>query len=356
MPNGTLIGPELALADPAASANNVPIDLSITFGALFVGLCIGLVLWGMQILQSFWYYLNYPNDPPLLKVWVLLLNLFATSDIAFSFAGIWQATIKSSGKIPDTFATKPVFYRIPMYGFVGFLAQLFFLYRIYKFASVGWVKILIPLTLLPMIVYQLVANIIFAVTWLCTDPGTDVAASALRVNSVTQKWVISSYAVASATDILITIVLSALLLSQRSGVQRTDRLLVRIAITSINTGSWTAVDALLTAILTATNPTNKLDYIYAAPSWVASTLYANTVLCNLNIRQFFRTKDSADSSSIKFASTLHTLRFLKPFRGSPPTSFPSHETESDEHELPTIRVEVGEEPLHRTWLISISIR
>jgi len=319
-------------------AMNVPVDLSTSVGALFIGFSIALVLWGVQILQSFWYYLNYPKDSAPLKVWVLLMNLLASADVAFSFAGIWNAAIRNSGTPPNPFSDKHILYRVAMYAFVGFFAQMFFLYRIFKFASMGWVKYLVPLALLPLIVYQTIANMIFAVTWIDAKPAANsLAAGSVEVHLLTKTrvWVISAYAAACATDILITIVMSALLLSQRSGIQRTDRLLVRIAVTSINTGSWTAINALLTVILTTTTPAS--DLTFSIPSWFASTLYVNTVLCNLNVRQFFRSKD--DESNFIFSST---LRFRKPFRftATHPTARSRNTvTRPNEHELSTFRME-----------------
>jgi len=143
--------------------------------------------------------------------------------------------------------------------------------------------------------------------------------------------VISAYTVATVTDVLITIVMSGLLLSKRSGIKRTDRLLANIAITSINTGSWTVINALLTVILTVA--TSKSTYIFAIPNLSAAPLYVNTVLCNLNVRQFFR--DQEAETSFQFS----TVRIINLFRREPRTRHASATRDTEDAELPTIRIE-----------------
>lgn len=340
-----------ASVPPSGVNQNVPIDLSGTYGALFVGLAIALILWGMQTLQSVWYYLNYPKDPRMLKIWIAAICLLSTLDVGFSFAGVWEGTISSSGAVPQTFSNPSLFYRIVVYGVVGFLSQLFFLYRIIKFADILLIKYGIPLLLLPLIVYQMIANIVYAALWLrvSANPGPDIAAANIRIFESTQKWVVSSYAVACATDIVIAFVMGGLLLTRRSGIARTDRLLVRITITSINTGSWTAVNALLTVILTLKTP--QTDYIFAVPSLTASTLYANSVLCNLNVRQFFRASDAASTTNNNWGSSVHKWKTSMGWRVDPSTARSRNSTRGTEQniELPTISLDTtqnSEDILH----------
>jgi len=76
---------------------------------------------------------------------------------------------------------------------------------------------------------------------------------------------------------------------RRTGTKRTDKLLTELAIASVATGSWTALDSILIVILTTSTPSSA--FLFAAPNFCFSSLYINTVLCNLNIRQFFRERD-----------------------------------------------------------------
>jgi len=321
----------LAAVDP--SAMNVPIDLGRTFGALLIGLSFALILWGMQTLQSVWYYLNYPKDPLILKIWVAVISVLSTLDVGFSFAGVWEGAIRNSGTPPDAFSTKPIFWRIIAYGFVGFLCQLFFLYRIVKFAEARIIKYGIPILLMPLMIYQMIANFVYAALWLKSDPGTDIAAATIKTVNATSVWVVSSYAVTCATDVIIALVMSGLLLQKRSGIAQTDKLLVKIAVTSINTGTWTAIDALLTVIFSLVTPNS--DFIFAIPSWFASVLYVNTVLCNLNVRQFFRAKDTERNSK-----GLGSIRMLNPGSwGSGGSSGRVHTEQHREDPVELIRVE-----------------
>ncbi|KIJ06274.1 hypothetical protein PAXINDRAFT_20528 [Paxillus involutus ATCC 200175] len=66
--------------------------------------------------------------------------------------------------------------------------------------------------------------------------------------------------------------------------EKTDRMLLRLILVSINTGLWTAVLALLSIILLVSLPATEL--VYAGVYYPLCTLYSNTFLANLNIRSY----------------------------------------------------------------------
>lgn len=272
----------------------VPLDLGLTYGALLVGSLIGCVLWGVQALQTVWYYLHYPTDPTSLKLFVAFINAVGTADNVMGILSIWHGAIRNSGLPPDIFSNPLLFIRIPFSGVVALLSQFFFVYRIFRFADLPLIKYGVPILLSPLIIFQLVGNSLSAGTWLATNPGSNPLAAEIRAQEHLQRIIIALYSATCAADIVIAFVMCFLLFRRRTGLKRTDRLLSNLAIASINTGSWTAIDSILIVILTSSTPTST--FLFAAPNFLFSSLYINTVLCNLNIRQFFRERESQPSS------------------------------------------------------------
>ena len=85
--------------------------------------------------------------------------------------------------------------------------------------------------------------------------------------------------------------------------------------------------------------TPNSDFIFAIPSWFASVLYVNTVLCNLNVRQFFRARDT-DHRDAPGSKGIGSIRVLNP--GSWGSGSGGH-VRSDQHReepVELIRVEV----------------
>jgi len=320
----------------------VPLDLSTTYGALLIGSYIGCVLWGAQILQTVWYFLNFPRDPISMKIFVVVLNLVASLDMIFEILSIWFGTITASGTIPNVFTNPYLFYRIPTFAVVVFFAQNFYLYRIYKFATVDFIKYGIPTLLLPLIFFQLIANSYIAANWLnlrsaASLPSADIIQLEVGIQTRVTKIILPLYGSACATELLIAIVMCGLLFQRRTGIGSTDKLLLNLAATSINTGIWPALVALLIVILTkATSPT---DFIYASPTYISSTLYVNSILCNLNVRQFFRKQPDSGSTTKAFSSILFKKNNKRPGHPGLDTNIPDvtidqpHTFDSGEYEL-----------------------
>ncbi|GJE83991.1 hypothetical protein PsYK624_000650 [Phanerochaete sordida] len=67
--------------------------------------------------------------------------------------------------------------------------------------------------------------------------------------------------------------------------RRTDKVILRLTILTINTGLWTAVLAIIDFSLIAWRPLNTVFVIFEYP---LSALYLNTFLANLNARKYVR--------------------------------------------------------------------
>ncbi|KAK0466154.1 uncharacterized protein EV420DRAFT_1510150 [Desarmillaria tabescens] len=96
------------------------------------------------------------------------------------------------------------------------------------------------------------------------------------------------WAVSAAVDILISASLLAMLWTRRHNVFKdTTQILNRLSILIVNTGLWTSLITVLTLIGLQVVILEEQD-IYAALSFITCPLYCNTLLANLNIRDYIR--------------------------------------------------------------------
>ncbi|KIK58403.1 hypothetical protein GYMLUDRAFT_74926 [Collybiopsis luxurians FD-317 M1] len=100
---------------------------------------------------------------------------------------------------------------------------------------------------------------------------------------------------ASAVDLTLSLVIT-LILYRRSSVTRfssTSSMLKKLILISINNGLWTAIFALLDLILYVIYPTMSLYLIF---DYMMCSLYTNTLLANLNARDWMGSTEVSVSS------------------------------------------------------------
>jgi len=172
-------------------------------------------------------------------------------------------------------------------GFVAFITQSFFLYRIWKLNNGKW---LVPVLLMPAVMFQLVGEIVYIVLSLrqVSTAGGLVVLSNL---------VFAINGTATAVDILISALLVYYLLQSRTGFTKSNQIIARLIVFTAATGMWTAVVALIGLITLKAYPTTL---IYAALDFVQCPLYCITLLSNLNAREFLRGQTRASNQLNSF--------------------------------------------------------
>ncbi|KAL0947469.1 hypothetical protein HGRIS_013574 [Hohenbuehelia grisea] len=172
---------------------------------------------------------------------------------------------------------------------VSLPTQLYFTHRIWIFSGKKWI---FPAIFVPASLFHLAGRIAFTILSLRAPGGSDGPAVIQRMAQLQ----IAFWAIAAAEDILISAVLIKLIWERRPGddeIKSTRDILRRLILLSINTGVWTALDALFTIILLVAYPTK---FYFAALVFVQAPLYANSLLANLNARSFVRGKASRSRS------------------------------------------------------------
>ncbi|KAF9492071.1 hypothetical protein BDN71DRAFT_1509759 [Pleurotus eryngii] len=257
----------------------------------YVAILVNNVLWGISCTQTFLYFLHFrKNDKNLIKaLWLSRTFVVAvitnvddqltcsricdTTHLILTNRGFWvDIVLSDNGFIVSQEYLWASFFTC----LVALPCQLFFVYRIWIFAGKFW---LIPTIFVPASVYQLAGYIAFLVMNYKTI-------SIAQFYSL-QKLLKSIWGVSAVEDTLITLVLFYMLWKQRDGelLRQTSQLLYRVMFIGINTGTWTALVALF-ALITMTVWPNSMAFV--SLNLVISPIYCNTLLANLNARDYIR--------------------------------------------------------------------
>ncbi|KAH9850851.1 hypothetical protein C2E23DRAFT_886910 [Lenzites betulinus] len=254
-----------------SSSAGIP-SLGRTYGALYVGSCLGFMLYGLTVHQVYKYYKLYPSDIAFLKYLVLLIFVLETFHTLLWVIDGYHYFIQDYFD-PDALSIGHWTDKINIFltGLVIVICQGFYARRVFLIGPKF--KGLVAIAAMCM-------GLFF---------GFDIAAGVIAfttLNLVTfarYSWMISAaYGFALVTDIILTGTLVVVLLRCRTGLQQTDSVVELLVIYAINTGLLTSIFGVLAFVFALILPGNL---IYAGISIVVAKLYANSVLAVLNSRR-----------------------------------------------------------------------
>ncbi|KAJ7678937.1 hypothetical protein DFH06DRAFT_1165265 [Mycena polygramma] len=267
-----------------------PIDLNKTFGALLIGIIVSAALYGVTCLQTFYYFTNY-NDGLWAKSLVLALWVLETVHSIFECHAIYWFVILNYDDPPALAkATWSAVLTLLLSSGIMLLVHLFYARRVWHMSRKN-----LPLTI-----------IILLLAFAHSGTGVVIAVRAFQLQYFTAVATItgivdSSLALAVVTDVLIAASLSYYLQTSRSGIKRTDTLINRLMVYTINNGILTSAFDIVTLVFVTTEVNNL---IFLAVFEVVGNLYTNSMLATLNSRQPHGTATTADDvniSSIKLS-------------------------------------------------------
>ncbi|KIJ64795.1 hypothetical protein HYDPIDRAFT_28156 [Hydnomerulius pinastri MD-312] len=267
------------------------INLGSEYGPILAGIFITLVFYGISIMQTFLYYLQYPEDKVHLKLLVVIVFLLDTLHKFLACAGIWNYLVQYYGDFINLEDSHPpIFLASLVTSLLSFITQSFFVYRIWSLNKTRF-KWVVPAALMPFITAQPVICSYYVAKALVASNADAVRGDLLKTVAN------ASNGIAAAVDVVIAIAMCILLAMGRTGFnQNTDRMLLRLMFISINTGLWTAVVAVLAVILLVALPSEE---VYSVAILPLGTLYCNTLLASLNVRSYVRGDDSYEVYNIK---------------------------------------------------------
>ncbi|KAN0080021.1 hypothetical protein V8E55_009587 [Tylopilus felleus] len=311
-------------ANPLASLDGA------VYAPLYFAAVLTTAFYGVSCMQTtelranprrFFYYVHYPNDRRLMKIFVGVMWALDTIHEALTVAGVYKYIMAGLAnpltmvdEIPEIDAS------------VALPTQAFFAYRIYIFSGNN---ILVPLLWVRLskrssrsvslqTLGRLESNwersfctsvvaILYEVKSFYSVNGSIhvVGFTVIEDHFFTgkQSLATASLSVAAAVDVLIAIGMTFLLLRKQNagGFADTAHILQRLTMFAVNTGSWTALFAVLSAIFTAVFRANALSAVFSIP---LSSVYCNTLLANLNARTYIR----GDGTTHNASTDLVTVR------------------------------------------------
>ncbi|KAI5121772.1 hypothetical protein M0805_009583 [Coniferiporia weirii] len=204
----------------------VPVDLSLTLGALQIGTYISTTLFGVMSMQTYYFYVNFPNERKLLKGLVAWIWLFELLHAAFVTCSIFEMSVKNFGNFAEFV---PLKVSIVWSATVAFSIQAFFAYRI-RIMSQRWEITLVCWTLSLM---QYLTSLIDIAKWFKLG-------NFIEFDHKPWGWTVAAVlGVTMANDIIIAASLSYHLYRNRSGIPSTERLIHRLIKFTIQTGLLT---------------------------------------------------------------------------------------------------------------------
>ncbi|KAI0654671.1 hypothetical protein C8Q70DRAFT_1086597 [Cubamyces menziesii] len=229
-------------------------SLQDTFGALFIGMCICILLYGMTLHQTYLYWRFFQRDPRFLKFVVSLIIAKPYNYLVIDYFNPLRLLSDTCSQQIDlsSFYTRRVYMIDPSY------------------------RVLVAL----------------AIILLVSEFGFMVA---LTVKAF------QGHKLTVSIDSIVSGVLITVLLKSKTGFKRTDSLIQTLMVYTINTG---VIAGILTFVFALVMPGNL---IYTAVGVVATKLYANSVLAVLNARRSLSERvglDGSRTNTLQFGGNL----------------------------------------------------
>ncbi|KAL7278341.1 hypothetical protein ACG7TL_008317 [Trametes sanguinea] len=279
---------------PILHALGLP-SVASTSGASYIGIVIGMMLYGLTVHQGYRYYKMYPQDKIYLKVLVSVIFYHYLVSESFNVAG----SVYCHWTIRSTFIITSM---------ILLSCGMFYCFRVYIIGGrYRWLVIPAVITMTAAFVFGMIAGIKAIVF---VRELTDLR----RIS-----WLVSvAYGFVVATDVILTGSLIFVLYRLRSSSEsssRSNSILDTLIVYTINTALLTSIVSVVTFIFVsttslmaaATSPLTLDDpkglvipgnLIYASVSIIGVKLYANSVLAMLNSRSSLDDKFMDDFATV----------------------------------------------------------
>ncbi|PBK86519.1 hypothetical protein ARMGADRAFT_1017212 [Armillaria gallica] len=304
-------------------------------GPIIVGYLLHWGLFGTLSVQLYLYYLAFPKDKKLTKYLVYVIyvvefvqTVFVTQD-AFAMFGYGFGDLEALTRMDFNWLVVPV-----MGGVVACVGQIFYAYRIFVLSRSRTVPAFVTCV-------SLTSSVAALITGVYTFEDNDIT----KLNNTKTSIALGIWCGGSALcDVVIAICMAYYLTHRNPSFRQTRILVANLIRLTIETGSVTAVVALLSLVLFFVFPHQTF---YGPPIFILPKLYANTVYMVLNSRiRIVGGRDTyASSNDMELTTTLMMDTTPHPTQGTQRTDGVqgqvlvvaiTKEVFSDDHEMSRI--------------------
>ncbi|KAJ7580897.1 hypothetical protein C8J56DRAFT_961076 [Mycena floridula] len=280
----------------------VRIDLTNTFGSGFIGAMFTAALYGLTTLQTYLFFVYYPNDILPLRLFVAAIWVLDTAQTSLVGVCMYHYLVANyDNPVALSSGHWSLFLSMAMNVIVAVMVQSFFTLQIFTLCSRKvrwWVSSAIFLTVIGHFCFGIATVIIF----FKKKTFAEIQAPEVILDAATP---FAAFDVVS--DILISVALCILLYGSRSGISATNTLISTLILYAINRCLLTSVVAVVEVITFSLSPKSLW---FLAIDFTIGKLYANSALASLNSRRSLRGTASETktevinlrSSTVQFSS------------------------------------------------------
>ncbi|KAJ6594854.1 hypothetical protein B0H19DRAFT_1366610 [Mycena capillaripes] len=266
------------------------------FGPMLIGVLLNTTLYGVLLVQMSMYYKHYKQDRKWFRYLAFYLLIAETANVVFDVGLIYEPLITRYGTAkarevsplllrPDAAVTVAISTPI----------QLFVAWRIQVITHSYFFPIIIGLTSLISFAGGL------SVTTMVTLHSN--YSSFANLHPFVTTWLSAS----AACDVILSAALIYSLYTRKSGERSTDRYINRIIRLTVQTGSITAIAALLDLFIFLFSPGSTLQFVWDFP---LSKLYSNALFSTLNSRPWTE-EASKDTTNVLFERSPIEVRSMR---------------------------------------------
>lgn len=256
-----------------------------TYGAYFIGVIASAVLYGVTCVQVSYYYVGYPSDP-----WHIKALVFAV----FASDTVHQALVTHSAYVylvSDIGAPAglldlvwSLLVEVLFNAITALLVQCFLVMRVYRLSNKSIVITVIVMS-------SVIAEFLLSVIYVAKSLPLRTFAELQQLKGISS----AVNAITAASDVLIAACLCFLLQKSRTGFRRSDTMINRLMLFSLNTGLLTSIFAVASLISISVWPN---AFIYIGFYFCVGRLYCNSLLATLNARRIIRATSTDDDVSM----------------------------------------------------------
>ncbi|PBK95770.1 hypothetical protein ARMGADRAFT_1010693 [Armillaria gallica] len=242
-----------------------------TLGSLLIGLIVSSVIYGITCAQIVRYYQRYRSDSTRLKLAVGIVWLSETASQVMMIYALYYYLIRNRTNI---LALVDINWSLVVpfgtNGLAALIIQVIFARQVYIMSSKN-------MYITGFIYLMSIAQFVLAVVVM-----TKGLHSAYAIYDRFKVLAPPAFAITAANDILIALSLSYFLHTHKSGIARTNGIVNRLIILTINNGALSSILAFAALICLLTAPETMVSI---AMNFLLGKAYTNTLLASLNWRQ-----------------------------------------------------------------------
>lgn len=265
----------------SSSVADINFHLTDTYGALYIGLLLSAVLFGIVNLQVFVYFQSYKADRIWSKIavcWLWLLDAFHLALI--SHVVYFYLVTNYANPLELTLVVWSFYLQFIIEMFAIVTVQSLYAVRLWKLTQMEYNR-------RSKIVPSIVVVLLVAATGVCIALSKVIYTVKYFYQMDSIKWaILSAFVTACTVDIFIAMSLCFTLAKLRTGFEKTDSVLNSLMLYILSTGVLTSICSIISLVLYAIYPHK---FVFLLLDFPMTQLYVNAFLAMFNGRHRLQT-------------------------------------------------------------------